>query len=597
MESLYALGNPTTGFPDNSRARSTVTSYASPPPPTYACNNLPDYSSSDATLSPASEGVPPTPSTANTYHDWAILSDLLSDDALAVDSPPSVIHCSPHSAPLMPQLLQDVQFHPNAFTPTSPVTGSLPPRNCTGMNASGAMKATHSAGLSCCPKKIAKGREGGRKVPTVGLRKELLSLEEQKKQRRRSQIASSVQRHREKKKSLIRLLQTEMARLMQQVAQLRADRRENGQLVAYEEEAMRQRRKRKQTELTNEQLKQALFQQMAFVGGMRALMGSHHLSSSKTLEFHDWVHSYTKFAFRDALARRKEYVSHFSKSKTELSMNIVLKNTEIETQKLLATGQLYMGKVSMLHDGTRQGQELTDGLTDVIMRNLLDKTQADVNGDGRVIKEFTSVFLFPETAQCSLEKLLDLVFASMRTVGVYYPNSVYQSRAVDEVTKVEADGVTQSCIYYSNLLASMEPVFEIVEDDHEIKVEARVITQEQRGPHGGTILWDYVDDDTLHPLPLDATTRKTIRRNVCGGMVIRREPGTNMFSVRHTSMKSYSPLPPAHDRSGGSDAEEVRRAVTRRIGLQASECDRMKDQCTRHVYETITHRLTSLHVA
>ncbi|KAG7400829.1 hypothetical protein PHYBOEH_004343 [Phytophthora boehmeriae] len=101
---------------------------------------------------------------------------------------------------------------------------------------------------------------------------------------------------------------------------------------------MTQRRKRKQAEETNQTLKQALFQQTAFLGGMQALMHGGNLPCSKELEFQDWVHSYTALASRDALARRKEYVAHFTHSKMDLATKLVLKDTEAETQRLLVTG-------------------------------------------------------------------------------------------------------------------------------------------------------------------------------------------------------------------------------------------------------------------
>ncbi|GMF51065.1 unnamed protein product [Phytophthora fragariaefolia] len=406
-----------------------------------------------------------------------------------------------------------------------------------------------------------------------------------------------------------------MVRLSAQLGELRAQRRaqlaDNDQLVAFEEEAMTQRRKRKQAEQDNQVLKHALFQQTAFLGGMRALMGGSGMPTYKTMEFHDWVHSYTALASRDALARRKEYVAHFPPSKMELANKLVLKNTDEDTQRLLAVGDVYSGKVKLLHDGTRDAIELNAGYTDAMMHELFGHPNADASdpcstdeaGDGRVIKEFSSVFLFRETPECTLDTLIDLVFTSMRAIGVYYPGSVYQSRTVDEVFQDEDDGATKSRVFYTNLAASMEPVLEIVDETREadeIKVESRVLTREMRNQDGGLILWDYVDGDSLHPMPVYVPGCKTIRRNVCGGMVIRREPGTGMFSVRHTSIKSYCPLDqPTNTTVAAStpDAEEARRAVSRRIGLQATEYERIKDRCTRYVFNDIMRRLSALHVS
>ncbi|KAG1705666.1 hypothetical protein DVH05_003367 [Phytophthora capsici] len=620
MESLFEMPNAGASTASPPVYRPSTYSYASPPPSSNVWSSPSTYSSSEGAPSPVSDDVSAELPPANLDQDWEILSDLLINDALNSLPPPSVVNLGPHSAHLTQNSAQNMQFRQSEATPSSPFTGALPAGYSSSSSISSIPEAAQVApqpvaptGKAQGPKKVARGRGRAKKVADADVKKEPLSVEELKKQKRRSQIASSVQRHREKKKCLVSSLQADMTRLTAQLAALRAERRaqlaDNDQLVAYEEEAMTQRRKRKQSEQNNQVLKQALFQQTAFLGGMRALMGGGNLPCSKTLEFHDWVHSYTALASRDALARRKEYVAHFPPSKMDLANKLVLKNTEDEAQRLLAIGEVYSGNVKLLHNGTRDAQDLPDAYTDVVMKELFGKpnnghqccTTDDV-GDGRVIKEFSSVFLFRETAQCTLDTLMDLVFTSMRSIGVYYPGVAYQSRSVDEVYQDEDDGVTKSRIYYTDLAASMEPILEIVDESRqadEINVEARVITREQRGPDGGLILWDYVDDDSLHPMPVDSPGRKTIRRNVCGGMVIRREPGTGMLSVRHTSIKGYCPLPKPKNTSPipeTSDAEETRRAVSKRIALQASEYERVKDRCTRYVFNDITSRLNSLHV-
>ncbi|KAG6623124.1 serine/threonine-protein kinase drkB [Phytophthora cinnamomi] len=603
MESLFALPEAAVGAaasPPRSFSFAPAYTCASPPPPSASqAWSSPSACSSEGAASPASDDASARLSAAAPPldRDWEILSDLLIDEALS--ALPGV-GLSPSAAP---NSAQSAQLRQSEASPASPFAGALPAGYSSSSSSVGVAK-TQTA------KKAPRGRGRGRKVADAGVKKEPLTLEEQKKQRRRSQIASSVQRHREKKKCLVESLQADMGRLSAQLAQLRAQRRaqlaDNDQLVAYEEEAMTQRRKRKQAEHKNQVLKQALFQQTAFLGGMRALMGGSGMPHARTMEFHDWVHSYTALASRDALARRKEYVAHFPQSKMELANKLVLKDTEEDTQRLLATGRVFSGKVKMLHDGTRDALELDGGYTDVVMRELFGQPNGDCNtddaGDGRVIKEFSSVFLFRESPECTLDTLTDLVFTSMRSIGVYYPGSVYQSRSVDEVYQDEEDGVTKSRVFYTDLAASMEPILEIVDETREaddIKVEARVLTRESRSKDEGMILWDYVDDDSLHPMPVDTGSR-TIRRNVCGGMVIRREPGTGMLSVRHVSIKGYCPLDKAKDATmmpSSSDAEEARRAVSRRIGLQATEYERTKDRCVRYVFNDITRRLGDLHVS
>ncbi|KAE9287713.1 hypothetical protein PF008_g26332 [Phytophthora fragariae] len=616
MESLFAMPEAAAGAAASPPRmfHAPAYSYASPPPPSSHLWSSPSAcssSGSDGAASPASDDVSAELPAPNLDRDWEILSDLLIDEALIKLPPPASVNLSPSSPHLAQNSAQNPQLRQSEATPASAFTGALPAGYSSSSSVSSVPEAARPAAKTQGPKKAPRGRGRGRKVADADVKKEPLTLEEQKKQRRRSQIASSVQRHREKKKCLVESLQTDMARLTAQLAELRSQRRaqlaDNDQLVAYEEEAMTQRRKRKQAEHSNQELKHALFQQTAFLGGMRALMGGSGMPSSRTMEFHDWVHSYTALASRDAMARRKEYVAHFPQSKMELATKLVLKGTEEETQRLLATGQVYSGKVKLLHDGTRDAMELDGGYTDVVMRELFGQPSGNCNtddgGDGRVIKEFSSVFLFRETAACTLDTLMDLVFTSMRSIGVYYPGSVYQSRSVDEVYHDEDDGVTKSRVFNTDLAASMEPVLEIVDETREadeIKVEARVLTREMRNKDEGMILWDYVDDDSLHPMPVDAPGCKTIRRNVCGGMVIRREAGTGMLSVRHVSIKGYCPLDKAKNESmapSSPDAEEARRAVSRRIGLQATEYERVKDRCTRYVFSDLTRQLSELHVS
>ncbi|KAF4317118.1 hypothetical protein BBO99_00005643 [Phytophthora kernoviae] len=339
---------------------------------------------------------------------------------------------------------------------------------------------------------------------------------------------------------------------------------------------MTQRRKRKQAEETNQNLKQALFQQTAFLGGMQSLMRGGNLPCSKELEFQDWVHSYTALASRDALARRKEYVAHFTRSKMDLANKLVIKDTEAETQRLLATGQVYSARVRILHDGTRDFEEMPSGLEMSMMRELFGRQQGnktDDAADGCVVKQFSAVFLFKETAKVTLDRLQDAAFASMRGIGLYYPGAGYESRALDQVDVQDQDQTaTNLRVYYTGLSASMDPTYE-------------------RGRDGGMLLLDYVDEDALCPLPADLPGQKMIRRNCCGGVVVRREADSGMLSMRVACVKSFCPLEKKKNIPNTLEDEEARRAVARRIGLQATECERLKDRCTGYVFRTVANQL------
>ncbi|CAI5718059.1 unnamed protein product [Hyaloperonospora brassicae] len=604
MESLYATD---CAYPETSSNYAYASSPLFSPPLDSSLTSSPSEDASLATQGDSSMAEFPL---ASSDKDWDSLSDIFITDALNSLPPSSII-----------DLNQDLDFGtqedtPNdprccqsETTPSSPFSGALSAESTYPNNSSWieeiAVPANDEDLLQPVEpppavKHVTRARGRGRKVvSTAAPKKPTAGLDEHKKQRRRSQIALGVQRHREKKRSQVVSLQTEMSRLTSQLATLRAERRahlaNNDELMGYEEEAMTQRRKRKQAEQHNQLLKEALFQQTTFLGGMRAMMGGSNLLLSKTLEFHDWVHSYTALSATDALVRRKEYVAHFPRSKMELARNIVIQNTEEDTLRLLATGGTTTANIRIVHDGTRHAHEMHAESAAAMTRDLFGRRSSrqdpytsfvDDAGDGRVIKEFSSVFFFPETEHCTPRSLMNILARSLKTIGVYYTGVSYEARASEEVHLEEDNGLTHSDVYYSDLVASMEPVIEEVDEADtagNIDVEARVLTRVQCGQDEGILLWDYADEDTLHPIPVDSPDRKAIRRNVCGAM------------TRIVRWRS-----PRRTWSGGSeasDAEEIRRAITRRIGLQATESERLRDRCLGYIYNDIVRRLEMLQVS
>ncbi|KAG7400830.1 hypothetical protein PHYBOEH_004344 [Phytophthora boehmeriae] len=140
----------------------------------------------------------------------------------------------------------------------------------------------------------------------------------------------------------------------------------------------------------------------------------------------------------------------------------------------------------------------------------------------------------------------------------------------------------------------MDPTYEVLDKGQEkapITVEARALCCEQRGRDGGLLLMDYVDEDALCPLPVDLPGQKMIRRTCCGGVVVRREANSGMMSMRIACVKSFCPFEKKKGVAATPEAEEARRAVARRIGLQATECERLKDRCTGYVFRTVASQL------
>jgi hypothetical protein len=443
-----------------------------------------------------------------------------------------------------------------------------------------------------------------------------LSVEEMKKLRRRTQIASSVQRHREKKKCVVSALKTELSGLTAQLEELRAQRKDmhaDARLVEWEETAVTQRRKRKQSEELNARMKKALFQQTAFLMGMRGLLGSagEPLAPSE-MEFHDWIHSYTILSARGEESRRRELLAHFSESKMDLAKKLVLRETDPIMPRLNRMTPYY-ANTRVLHDGTRQFVTEPDHDAFVIKQEIVAlRTPVSEHeaGDGRVLKKFTSVFLFEESATITLERLHNLVFESTKGVGIYWPAEGYAPRQFNHAPVPMSSPSCSSNVFYTDMTASMSVMDDLLvgqpgsidaADERDIFVEARVLCRETRDEHEGLIVWDYVDRDDQSGSSGDddaataARKQRAIRRNCCGSVVIKREPG-GLLSVRSISVKMFAPdsaaskketrVPDAKARVDDAEEEQLR-ALFRRIGLQATEAERSKEKCTRFVYNAL----------
>lgn len=346
----------------------------------------------------------------------------------------------------------------------------------------------------------------------------------------------------------------------------------NDRMVEWEEIAITQRRKRRQSEEVNERIKKALFQQTSFLFGMRAMMND--LPSPREFEFHDWIHSYTVLSARDPAYRRKEYASYFSESKMDLAAKIVLRETDLFMSRL-DRSRPYFANVRLLHDGTRA---FLDEEQVVVKRELKDDC-FDV-GNGQVMKKFTSVFLFEDRADLSFSTFHQVVWECTKQVGVFWPGAGYESRLQD-VVDVNSD----SRVYFTDLSASMDVIDDVKDSGDTITVESRMLCREQSSKDESIFVWDYVDKDDLYPLPIgeEALEKKTITRKSCGVVVVRKEPD-GLVSMRSTSVKIFDTTLP--DAKCDADTETIA-SMNRRLGLQATESERGQQKCTKYVYDAI----------
>lgn len=562
--------------------------YGVPPAPQFVPNS-PEYWSSSATASSGGESgserspsPPPSGPLPGMGSEWELLSELLLDEALTTTG-----LAAPTPVPVPDPTLGDWRQPQTSWSPppaavapsAADISPTLRPR---GSNVP--VKAVSP------PSPAVKSEEDSASSSSPGL-----SAEEVKKRRRRSQIASSVQRHREKKKGVVTGLKLELAELSSELERLREARKArdpaHARLVDSEEAAVTQRRKRRQAEELNDRMKKALFQQTAFIFGMRGLLdgsgGSMPIPGE--LHFHDWIHSYTVLsAPKDAAARHKEYIAHFSESKLDLAQKLVARETDCVMPRLSRAAP-YFARTRVLHDGTRQFEDERDFSTARALRGTEDA------GDGRVVKKFLSVFLFDERLCGPPERLHALAFESSKDVGVYWPAAGYAARTLDRAESPSGGSVT-----YADMAADMGVIdgrsradSDGSESDDDLRVEARVLCREQQSDidGSGVIVWDYVDRDELSTAAGSSSAPPEIRRECCGAVTVQREAG-GLVSMRSVSVKVFSPAGGAGTEADGN--EEQRAEVGRRLGLLATEAERQQEKCTRFVYEAICERLAAL---
>ncbi|GLE04622.1 hypothetical protein PINS_up013592 [Pythium insidiosum] len=410
-----------------------------------------------------------------------------------------------------------------------------------------------------------------------------LSPEERKRQRRRHQIASSVQRHREKKRHLVASLKSDYASLTAQLETLRAQRKaqlpDNEQLVAWEESARTQRRKRKQSEELNERLKRALFEQSSFLDGMRTFLT--HVPAPREMAIDDWLHSYTRLTARDPSARRREYLACLSDSKMDMARAIVLRETAPCAARL-SVANPFFADIRVVHDASQRSFP-EDDVT--MQRERLEPSAAPPPPDvhGRVSKKYTTMFLFEERdGDQSFDAFVRVALEAAKGVGVFYPSGRYESRSHDAVQLDEQSKVMYTYLHGTMPLAS-DPSHPTA--PQHVELATRVVCRVRHAPNEVIIAWDYVDDDDLHPIkPAAAATadQTVLRRDACGAILLRREDGdkTGLVSLRSVSVKRFAPV-------AGSASDEDAQAM-RRVNLRAVEVERATQHCVEHVYDALS---------
>ncbi|DAZ92717.1 TPA: hypothetical protein N0F65_012411 [Lagenidium giganteum] len=417
-----------------------------------------------------------------------------------------------------------------------------------------------------------------------------LSLEEQKKIRRRGQIASSVQRHREKKRKMVASLKDELTTLTAQLTLLRSQRKglhPDGKLVEYEEMAVMQRRKRRQSEEMNSQIKRALFEQSAFLSGFRKMI-MNQMPGPKELEFHQWIHSYTVLAGTDPLSRRREYLAAFSDSKMELAQNIVMRETDQIAWKL-SRAKPYYASARVLVDASRL-DGMCDDYASVVKNEQVVMPDGTDGNEGLLTKKFTAMFLFEENEHVNFDSFYQVALEATKGVGVFWPSEGYDGRLqeivdLNDSAEDESAGKTddKSRVYYTDLHAELS--MGSGDDALPVTIESRMLCREQKTDTTGLIVWDYVDKDALHPHDEHVTNDDfLVRRDGCGSIVLQRERN-GLVSLRSVSVKRFSPFVRENDPAGS----ELRKY--QQMNKHAGDMEARQQRCTCWVYDAICNSL------
>lgn len=123
--------------------------------------------------------------------------------------------------------------------------------------------------------------------------------------------------------------------------------RQSEAVARWEERAMTEHRRRKLAEKENEELRNAIFLQRAFVLNLRSMMTNSPVLATE-LNLHQLLHAYTHLG-KDLRSRSRDYQSICTDAKLDLAMKVVLCETEsirfstpsISSSPIKRTGQKF----------------------------------------------------------------------------------------------------------------------------------------------------------------------------------------------------------------------------------------------------------------
>lgn len=288
-----------------------------------------------------------------------------------------------------------------------------------------------------------------------------------RKARRRAQVASSARRLRCRKKYEVMTLKTEANFLEKQLESLRAKHKQtraNNAVAAWEEKAIAQRHKRRQSEKMNEQLRQALFVQSGFVRNLRSLF-SEAMPCSIELNMRNFLHTPTRL-LNDPAARFQSLERACTNAKLDLAKQIIL--------------------------------EETGGIT-AFTSPQISCRQIDLGSGGFGMTTVAVYALETKNACANFQTICSAIL----NCGAVWPNYSLLSSSL----KLADIPPTKLHIRYG----ISRQIYQSDATGEQISTESREISYYRLTDNCGVFLWDYVDADDEHPLQSDtAAMRCTI---------------------------------------------------------------------------------------
>ncbi|TMW63586.1 hypothetical protein Poli38472_002527 [Pythium oligandrum] len=295
-----------------------------------------------------------------------------------------------------------------------------------------------------------------------------------RKAKRRQQVAISARRHRSRKKHELLDLRKEVSSLSAQLDFLRSKHkmmRQNGAVAEWEEKAMAQRRKRRQAEQQNEELRRGLFQQNQFISTLKTVFSAAP-QCTQDLNMRQLLHTYTRLGMNPR-SRQRDFEALCSESKLQMAADILRRQTEsirfstpyINTQ-MVETSEMFGATV-------------------------------------------ISVYAFDT---------LDLPSIFRATcMAIRDSSNTWPEFADREGQRVVVDAVPVRNITYGKQRTIYKK--ETSNESEELVIEARAVSYWQITSQEAVLVWDYVDQDDLHPLQPGTD----VRRDMVGACLVRRE--------------------------------------------------------------------------